>query len=260
MKGEKDLTSKRTYLLLQTILCILLGAVLIILAVGIYREGLVRKAEDPLAWIYSMEIVRERFAPVAPLFFVSIGVGLAGIILNVKDDQDGKPVKDAEINRNLIVSRVMEPNETMKKERALQKKLCRGGWAGFAVCLIPIALYMSDGSHFPNGDLEPVIAGVALHVLPWVVLAVACLMVSTVLQEKSMIRETEAAQARRREEKETGGQAEPKPIPASGKSGLLQIALIAAAIVFIVMGIFNGGARDVLYKAAKICTECIGLG
>ena len=254
------MTSKRTYLLLQTILCILLGAVLIILAVGIYREGLVRKAEDPMAWIYSLEIVREKFAPVAPLFFVSIGLGLAGIILNVRDDQDGKPVKDAEISRNLIASRVMEPNETMKKEQALQKKLRWGGWAGFAVCLVPIALYMSDGSHFPNGDLELMIAGVALHVLPWMALAVACLMISTVLQEKSMLRETEAAQARRREEKEAGSQAEPKSVHASGKSGLLQMVLIVAAIAFIVMGIFNGGARDVLYKAAEICTECIGLG
>ena len=61
MKGGNILTSKRTYLLLQTILCILLGAVLILLAVGIYRDGLVRKAEDPLAWIYSIEIIRERF-------------------------------------------------------------------------------------------------------------------------------------------------------------------------------------------------------
>ncbi len=33
-------------------------------------------------------------------------------------------------------------------------------------------------------------------------------------------------------------------------------------IVFalIVAGIINGGMRDVLVKAIKICTECIGLG
>lgn len=39
-----------------------------------------------------------------------------------------------------------------------------------------------------------------------------------------------------------------------------RIALIAAAVLMIVMGIFNGGMNDVLQKAIKICTECIGLG
>ena len=32
------------------------------------------------------------------------------------------------------------------------------------------------------------------------------------------------------------------------------------AITFIIVGIFNGGANDVLIKAINICTECIGLG
>lgn len=36
--------------------------------------------------------------------------------------------------------------------------------------------------------------------------------------------------------------------------------LVAAAIVLIVFGVINGGARDVLAKAVKICSECIGLG
>ena len=33
-----------------------------------------------------------------------------------------------------------------------------------------------------------------------------------------------------------------------------------AGIVFILLGVMNLGARDVLYKAIAICTECIGLG
>ena len=34
----------------------------------------------------------------------------------------------------------------------------------------------------------------------------------------------------------------------------------ALAVLFIVLGIFNGGMDDVWSKAAAICTECIGLG
>lgn len=45
----------------------------------------------------------------------------------------------------------------------------------------------------------------------------------------------------------------------NGKT-LLRLALYAAALALLVLGALNGGARDVLYKAVKICTECIGLG
>lgn len=39
-----------------------------------------------------------------------------------------------------------------------------------------------------------------------------------------------------------------------------RLVLLAAAVVLIIFGIFNGGMRDVLVKAINICTECIGLG
>ena len=40
----------------------------------------------------------------------------------------------------------------------------------------------------------------------------------------------------------------------------LWAALFAAALLLIALGVWNGGARDVLAKAVKICSECIGLG
>ncbi|MBQ8537259.1 MAG: hypothetical protein IJ461_07660 [Clostridia bacterium] len=40
----------------------------------------------------------------------------------------------------------------------------------------------------------------------------------------------------------------------------LRTGLFVAAIALTVLGVINGGLRDVLYKAITICTECIGLG
>ncbi len=40
----------------------------------------------------------------------------------------------------------------------------------------------------------------------------------------------------------------------------VRIALFGCAVLFIVIGIFNGGMKDVLIKAINICAECIGLG
>ena len=39
-----------------------------------------------------------------------------------------------------------------------------------------------------------------------------------------------------------------------------RIVVGVIAVTFVLVGIFNGGANDVLIKAINICTECIGLG
>ena len=36
--------------------------------------------------------------------------------------------------------------------------------------------------------------------------------------------------------------------------------MLAAAVVLIIAGVFNGSALDVFGKAVNICTECVGLG
>lgn len=41
---------------------------------------------------------------------------------------------------------------------------------------------------------------------------------------------------------------------------LLRWGLLAVGLAFIVVGIYQGGAIDVLHKAALICLECIGIG
>lgn len=40
----------------------------------------------------------------------------------------------------------------------------------------------------------------------------------------------------------------------------LRILILTIALLFILLGVMNGGAYDVLVKAINICTECIGLG
>ena len=39
-----------------------------------------------------------------------------------------------------------------------------------------------------------------------------------------------------------------------------RLVVLGAAVALVVLGVINGGARDVLVKAVNICTECIGLG
>ena len=132
------MTEKKLYLGMQSVLCILLVILLAVSAVSIYREGKARKAENPMEWIYTREAVGEKFILIAPLFFGAIGMTAAGWILAVKDENADKPVNDAEMTRNLTVSRVVTPSEKMKEEQRRQKKNLLGG-----LDLFP-AVYGSD--------------------------------------------------------------------------------------------------------------------
>ena len=44
------------------------------------------------------------------------------------------------------------------------------------------------------------------------------------------------------------------------KRARIRKVLMVVAVCLVVLGIFNGSMRDVLVKAIKICTECVGLG
>ena len=256
------MTEKKLYLILQSVLCILLVVLLSVSALSIYREGKAQKAENPMASIYTREKTAEKFKPIAPLFFGAIGMTVAGWILAVKDENADKPVKDAELTRDLTVARVAQPSEEMKSEQKRQKKLHWIGWGLFFLCMVPIAFYLADGGNFSDANLEEMIASLAVHVFPWIVLGLGCLVVSSNLQEKSLERETEAARARMKEEKEAGMKAETKEVRTGNGKGkhVLQVVVALAAVVFIILGIYNGSAKAVHTKAANICTECVGLG
>lgn len=148
------MTGKRIYLIAQSVACAALAAMLILAAIGICREGLARRAENPTESVYTPEIVAEKLAPIAPLFFLFAGMSVAGLALGVRgDDKEGQAVRSG-------------PRR---------------------------------GAAFPPGT-------------------------------------------------------------AAKQRWLLQAVLLVVAVALIIIGALNGGARDALYKAINICTECIGLG
>jgi len=251
---------KKILLIAQSLLCAALVVMLAVSAVGIYRTGIAEKQADPLAWVYTREKAAAALKTALPVFLLAAGVTVACAVLNVRDENENKPVKDIELNRDLMRSRVAQPSEAMKKEQALQKKLLYGGWGGFALCMVPVALYMANGAHFPNDDLEQVMGALAIHVFPWIILGLACLMVSAVLQGKSIEREYDAIMARIKEEKAAGIKAEPKAEEPARNVNALRWVILAIAAAFIIIGIRNGSMAAVVNKAIRICTECVGLG
>ena len=253
----------RLFLIVQSFLCVLVTMLLAAAAIGIYREGSVLKMTDPLSWVYTREKVAEALGSVLPVLAISLMMNVVGLFLGIRDENEKTPARDTECRRDLIVSRVAAESTGMKAERSRQRRLLCGGWTVFVICMIPILLYVTDGKYFPNGNLEPVFLALVGHVLPWVVIGLAVLMIFSVLQEKSMLREIEAAKEQIEADKASGlhpvsKKEEKKTL--SLKIDFLRATLVVLAAGLIILGVFNGGARDVFGKAVKICTECVGLG
>ena len=250
---------RKGYLILQTALCILLAALFSAAAVRIYQEGAARKAADPLSSMYTPENTAEAFGRLSPLLFAALGVMAAGLILGVRDDRASRPVQDPALERDLILSRLGEPGEEVRKEQRRQRTVRITGWAGFGACMIPIAFYCAQKAHFPEDALEAMIASLALRVFPWIGLGIGMLICAAVLERKSILREIGAAKAQLKREK--GGVKEQAEERRDEKrANTARILLLTAAVVLIVLGVLNGGLKDVLLKAINICTECVGLG
>lgn len=289
---ESGMNRKKGYLIIQAILCVLLVFLLSQAAVRIFREGSKAVAENPLAYIYTPEAVAREFARLAPVLFVSIGMGLAGMILGIRDERAGKGVRDGETERNLIKARLFAPGSEVLKERSRQRKFEGAGWAAFGICMLPVLIYVTDQTHFPERDPEGMILSLAAGVFPWILAGIACLMAAGILEEQSLRREIAAAKGKLSEQKKLAVQqdsAAQKELAGNPPDGELHHSLAASAegdvsaasksvyatpawkrylppvliivaALCILAGIMNGSMQDVLVKAAAICTECVGLG
>ena len=255
----------KIFLFLEAAVCLLLTGWLALAAVAVFREGSARKAENPLADIYTPDAVAEKFAPVVPLFLISLGLLAAGLLLGIRDEKADQPVRDTEISRDLVSACVAYPSDAMKKERLIQKRLSFTGWGLFVLCMVPAAVYLASPEHFPRDDPESMFSALLRVLLPWTAAGLGALAVTGLLRDRSLRRETEAARAQLRAEKTIQSKrTENVPLVPNKRTGsgkvLTQTVLMALAAAFIVAGVLNGSALDVLIKAITICSECIGLG
>ena len=279
------MTKNKIFLWIQTALCALIAILLAVAAVQIFLDGSAYQAAGhPSEWIYTREKVTAALMPILPLFLLSFAMTVYSLVKDIKDEEADKPVQDVERARDLVCARVAQPSEEMAKERALQKKLQLGGWIGFAVCMIPILLYITNGAHFALTDAEGLdhsIVSMVAFVVPWTVIGLACLVVTTVLQGRSIQREADAATALMKEAaaakaaQAAKAGAESAKAPSASKAAaplyntspetarrriLIRRVLLVAAVIFVVLGVQYGSMKDVLVKAIRICTECVGLG
>ena len=107
--------SKKLYLAIQTVLCVLLCSLLCASAIGIYREGAAaRTSGDPTTPIFTREKIAERLTPVLPLLLAAILSTLAGRLLPLRASQSENSVQKPENGRDLVCAQITAPTAAIR--------------------------------------------------------------------------------------------------------------------------------------------------
>lgn len=165
-----------------------------------------------------------------------------------------RPVKMDAANRlRLMKARAVTLNAAALREEKLRLGIYAALGAVLTVCAGFSAAFLLNEKNFISWNLEAVMGRLLAHVGPWAVAAFAAIIAAVYVCDASMEREAEALKGipgGTRQERHT------KKFPVNA----VRICILAVSVMLIVVGVINGGMRDVLIKAINICTECIGLG
>lgn len=223
---------------------------LAVLCIKIYTTG---------EGVFSREIVASTFSLVAPLFYVTAVIVIAGFVLGIfKSDNNKKrtavsPSSLLAIYKKRYTVNVDEARKEEKK-RVILKSVC-----GVVCCIIAIfpIFYLANANNFSVEDINADIISASFAVFIPCAVIFALSLFCTLICKKSIARENEIYKS-----EIAKGNAEKKTLTQVNNKNVLYIRciLITAAAVLIVLGIFNDGIGDVYGKAIRICTECIGLG
>ena len=253
----------RFYNIALSAVIVITGARFIVACRGIYTAG-----KEAGGQIYSRAAVAEAFAPMALCTYLCLALVIGSFILHLAlpvQKKKGSPEK----NRHLILSRLRYKTDMTKCDPVLCLLVQRQQRKRRLHCMISAALLTVFSAAFlvyaciPSR--WPAVSYVTETIKQTSLILFACLLIPTAYTifttyycRRSLDQEISFMRIASRQAPQT-----PAPLPCRPKSPLLLIArygILAAAIVLVIIGYCNGGIEDVIGKAAKICTECVGLG
>ena len=99
------MTWKKVCRILLAVMLVALTILLAAAAVRIWLEGSARKAEDPLAAVYTPENVAQALARVRPLLWAVIGMTATGLVLDIGEERGARPLPPRRAERKAPASR-----------------------------------------------------------------------------------------------------------------------------------------------------------
>ncbi len=163
-----------------------------------------------------------------------------------------------------------------------RQRVARRAWriatvAVTVLAFIPALVWCLDRSHFSIESLNDDILVAVSILLLGALVALAFGVLAVIFSDLSLDRETALwkvalvelfrAETSAEVARPAGAPEAPMDPPAAQGASRRAVLLwcirggiLAVAVIFVVLGVLNGGMDDVLGKAIRICTECIGLG
>lgn len=258
---------KLIYGIVTSVVIAVLGVLFIISAYGIYSSG-------PNA--FTRESVGAALMSIIVPIIIAVVLILGGFILSVAFPDVKSPAR-AYVTDEVMEERLLSSRDTasdagiaanIEKERRKRSLFKLINIAVTVVGITAIFVYALNPEHYSDNLNKTVIdftVNVIIAMLPSLVFACARLVVNPL----SYKREIELLKALPKSD---------NPTPVSQKTGVfdtilsffgkneapitlgVRIAFVLVGVIYLTLGVFNGGMKDVLEKAIKICTECIGLG
>ncbi len=226
---------------------------LIVSAYTIYTSG-----DSP----YTPESIGAEYDKIALPLWVAISAVFAGIILNIAlpmPKSKTKAIKDPFIKLRILQKKLPEgtTHDGIARQRYVRKAyrvffsiLCVGSF-------IPTVIALCDYDYFTVDNLTPALLRTVGLLLVGAVISGVLLFVLSIIERKSAEREIEWTKVALSESEKS----DKKVIKNNeNKIKITRFVLVGVACALIVIGLTQDGFYDVLQKAIRICTECIGLG
>lgn len=257
MKNNKFID--KLFLIIISIQTILMGILFIIQILRIYYGNSFEFTRE-ICSKYLLQIL-----PVIILWIITIIVNYIYFTIKNKSFKDNSKISNITKlnNLELICPNVDDSNELfklLKKEKMKRKIFKIVTLVVIIICSLMGFGYLVNVEHFnPDGNLSAQAVEMTIHLMPWVVISFICLILNVIFEEHSAKKSIVLI----KEIIRTNGK-DVKPYVENKIVKLIynisRYVILIIAVVFIVNGINQGDANDVLQKAINICTECIGLG
>ncbi len=226
---------------------------LILSAYTIYTSG-----DSP----YTPESIGAEYNKIALPLWIAILAVLAGIILNIalpmpkirsKSDKDPF-IKLRILQKKLPVGITHDGINRQRSVRKIYRAVCS---LLCAISFVPAIIILCDYDSFTVDNLTPALLRVVTALVIGAIVSGILLFVLSIIERKSAEREIEwtkvAISSAEKPDKKVAKNNE-------NKIKITRLVLVGVACALIVIGLTQDGFYDVLQKAIRICTECIGLG
>lgn len=220
---------------------------------------------------FSRESVAASFDNIAIPVYICIAFVIGGLVLKLALPLDEKKTAPRRMVKGILenAERTFDEGKcpaellcAVKRERKLRVMLNVATALFILGCALPCLFYFLNTANFPGSEPMKEVGMSMLILIPAAVASGAFGVARSVLQDASYERQLLVIKEAAKLNGKKTAEEENKNTARNKKAVYIVVrAVIAfAAVALIILGVFNGGMRDVLGKAINICRECIGLG